>query len=64
MPVFDPTQSPLDFIPPPDLIRDRLAQLFVEVRLLRNFLRLSEAKCRNLGGSRSSCPERESSHTR
>jgi hypothetical protein len=44
----DIASSPLESIPPPDLIRDRLAQLFTEARLLRGLLRLSESKSRCL----------------
>jgi hypothetical protein len=40
------TQSLLESIPPPDLIRDCLARLFAEARLLRGLLRLSESKSR------------------
>jgi hypothetical protein len=39
-------QSPIDSIPPPNLIRDRLTKLFAEARLLRGLLRLSESKDR------------------
>jgi hypothetical protein len=45
---FDPTRSPLDSIPPPEPIREWLARLFVEVRLARRLLRLSESKSRAL----------------
>jgi hypothetical protein len=38
-----PPTSPLDSIPDPERIRDRLSVLFVEARLLRRLLRLSEA---------------------
>jgi hypothetical protein len=36
-------QSPLDSIPDPERIRDRLAELFAEAKLLRRLLRLSQA---------------------
>ena len=48
MTVPEPPRSPLDSIPPPDSIRDRLARLFTEARLLRTLLRLSESKSRIL----------------
>jgi hypothetical protein len=44
--------SPLESIPPPDLIRSRLARLFAEARLLRSLLRLSESKSRCLSSLR------------
>jgi hypothetical protein len=34
--------SPLDVIPDPERIRDRLSALFVEARLLRRLLRVAE----------------------
>jgi hypothetical protein len=43
-----PARSPLDSIPPPDTIRERLALLFAEARLLRGLLRLSESKSRGV----------------
>jgi hypothetical protein len=42
----DQFPTPLDSIPTPDLIRDRLARLFAEARLLRGLLRLAESKNR------------------
>jgi hypothetical protein len=39
----DPILSPLDTIPDPERIRDRLSVLFAEARLLRRLLRLSQA---------------------
>jgi hypothetical protein len=54
MTIPDPARSPIDSIPPPDLIRDRLARLFAEARLLRGLLRLAESKSRAL----SDCPNR------
>jgi hypothetical protein len=40
---FPPVPSPLDSLPEPERIRDRLSDLFVEARLLRRLLRLSQA---------------------
>ena len=37
------SSSPLDHIPPPDQIRDHLARVFAEIRLLRRLLRLAES---------------------
>jgi hypothetical protein len=48
--VADAARSPIESIPPPDLIRDRLARIFAEARLLRRLLRLSESKARGLRG--------------
>jgi hypothetical protein len=39
-------QDPLDQLPDPELIRDRLQQLFREVRLLRRVLPLAEEAAR------------------
>jgi hypothetical protein len=36
--------SPLDYVPDPELVRDRLSQLFAEAALLRSLLRLAERK--------------------
>jgi hypothetical protein len=36
--------SPIDTIPAPDQIRDRLRTIFAEARLLRSLLRVAEAK--------------------
>lgn len=37
-----PCPSPLNSLPDPERVRDRLAHLFAEARLLRRLLRLSE----------------------
>jgi hypothetical protein len=37
----DPPPSPLDTIPDPERIRDRLSALFTEARLLRRLLRVA-----------------------
>jgi hypothetical protein len=38
--------SPLEEIPPQEVIRDRLTNLFAEAKLLRKLLRLSERRDR------------------
>jgi hypothetical protein len=41
--------SILDAIPPPDVIRSRIGELLREEQVLRDLLRVSEAKARKLG---------------
>jgi len=38
--------NPIDLIPEPETVRQRLADLFVEAKLLRALLRLAERKVR------------------
>jgi hypothetical protein len=40
-----PPRSPLDTIPDPDRIRDRLSALFTEARLLRRLLKVAVDVC-------------------
>ena len=42
-PTTDSRPSPLDTIPDPERIRDRLSALFAEARLLRRLLRVAVA---------------------
>lgn len=55
-------RSPLDSIPQPGVIRERLTQLFAEARLLRALLRLAETKSRNAPRLQLSDAEREEVH--